>query len=119
MASIDVEAPLVFAFNLSDLGRKSHILELLPAVELLENHIRYAIAHGNRDGHFHIQQKDGLSYLHMGRKPAAPGTYLLEIVSVPLSRVRELPKLEAGKELDSVAGEMGRALKMKLQLHLF
>lgn len=110
----------MFALNLSDLGRKTHILELLPAVEPLENHIRYAIAQGNRDAHFHIQQKEGLSYLHLGRKPAGPGTYLLQIVSMPVSRPRELQKLEAGKELNSAAdGEMGHALKMKLQLHLF
>lgn len=119
MASIDVEAPLVFALNLSDLGRKTHILELLPAVEPLEKHIRYVIAQGNRDAHFHLQQKEGLSYLHLGHKPAGPGTYLLEIVSVPVSRPRELQKLEPGKERNSAAGEMGHALKMKLQLHLF
>ncbi|XP_026546650.1 fibrillin-2-like, partial [Notechis scutatus] len=119
LGSIDVEAPLVFALNLSDLGRKAHILELLPAVAPLENHIRYVIAQGNSDGHFRIREKEGLSYLHVGRKPATPGTYLLEIVSVAMSRLRELPKPEAAKDFDSVAGETGQALKMKLQLHLF
>ncbi|KAG8127115.1 hypothetical protein E2320_022245 [Naja naja] len=119
LGSIDVEEPLVFAFNLSDLGRKAHILELLPAVAPLENHIRYVITQGNSDGHFRIREKEGLSYLHVGRKPATPGTYLLEIVSVALSRLRELPKPAAAKDFNSLARETGQALKMKLQLHLF
>ncbi|KAK9408905.1 fibrillin-3 [Crotalus adamanteus] len=72
LASVDVEAPLVFALNLSDLGRKTHILELLPAVAPLENHIRYVIAQGNRDARFHIQQKEGLSYPPPGPQAGRP-----------------------------------------------
>lgn len=119
MASIDVETPLAIALNLSDLRRKEHILELLPAVAPLENRVRYTISQGNEDGFFHIHQKEGLSYLHLTHKQASPGTYLLEIVSMPLYRKRELLKLEALKDLDYLAGELGQVLKMRLHLHLF
>lgn len=119
LASIDVDMPLTVALNLSDLGHREHILELLPAVAPLENRVRYVIAQGNEEGFFHIHQKEGLSYLHLARKQATPGTYLLEIISMPLYRKRELQKLEALKDLDYFTGELGQALKMRLQLHLF
>ncbi|KAL8177494.1 UNVERIFIED_CONTAM: Fibrillin-2 [Gekko kuhli] len=119
LASIDVETPLAIALNLSDLRRKEHIVELLPAVAPLENRVRYVISRGNEDGFFHIHQKEGLSYLHLTHKQASPGTYLLEIVSMPLYRKRELQKLEALKDLDYLAGELGQVLKMRLHLHLF
>ncbi|XP_029819725.1 LOW QUALITY PROTEIN: fibrillin-2 [Manacus vitellinus] len=119
LASMDVEAPLSMTLNLSDLARKEHILELLPAVEPLENRVRYLISQGNEEGYFRIHQKEGLSFLHLGRKKILPGTYLLEIVSVPLYRRRELQKLEAKNHLDYLAGELGQALRMKLQLQLY
>ncbi|XP_074783839.1 fibrillin-2-like [Athene noctua] len=119
LASMDVDAPLSMMLNLSDLAHKEHILELLPAVEPLENRVRYLISHGNEDGYFRIHQKEGLSYLHLGRKKIVPGTYLLEIVSVPLYRKRELQKLEAKNHLNYLAGELGQALRMKLQLQLY
>uniref|UniRef100_A0A8C9EQH9 Fibrillin 3 n=1 Tax=Pavo cristatus TaxID=9049 RepID=A0A8C9EQH9_PAVCR len=102
LASMDVEAPLSMMLNLSDLAHNEHILELLPAVEPLENRVRYLISHGNEDGYFRIHQKEGLSFLHLGRKKIVPGTYLLEIMSVPL-----------------YPGELGQALRMKLQLQLY
>ncbi|XP_061457760.1 fibrillin-2-like [Rhineura floridana] len=119
LASIDVGAPMVVALNLSNLGPKEHILELLPAMAPLENRVRYIIAHRNQAGYFHIHQKEGLSYLHLARKQAALGTYMLEIASVPLYHKRELRELEALKDLDYLTGELGEALKMRLQLHLF
>uniref|UniRef100_A0ACB8F1H3 Fibrillin-2 n=1 Tax=Sphaerodactylus townsendi TaxID=933632 RepID=A0ACB8F1H3_9SAUR len=119
LASIDVETPLALALNLSDLRRKEHILDILPAVASLENHVRYVISQGNQDGFFRIHQKEGLSYLHLTHHQATPGTYLLEIVSMPLYRKRELQKLEALKDLDYLAGELGQVLKMRLHLHLF
>ena len=79
LASMDVEAPLSMMLNLSDLAHNEHILELLPAVEPLENRVRYLISHGNEDGFFRIHQKEGLSFLHLGRKKIVPGTYLLAI----------------------------------------
>uniref|UniRef100_A0A8C2T004 Fibrillin 3 n=1 Tax=Coturnix japonica TaxID=93934 RepID=A0A8C2T004_COTJA len=117
--SMDVEAPLSMTLNLSDLAHNEHILELLPAVEPLENRVRYLISHGNEDGYFRIHQKEGLSFLHLGRKKIVPGTYLLEIMSVPLYRKRELQKLEAKNDLNYLAGELGQALRMKLQLQLY
>uniref|UniRef100_A0A8C3RBV6 Fibrillin 3 n=1 Tax=Cyanoderma ruficeps TaxID=181631 RepID=A0A8C3RBV6_9PASS len=119
LASMDVEAPLSMALNLSELAHKEHILELLPAVEPLENRVRYAISQGNEDGLFRIHHKEGLSFLHLGRKKIPPGTYLLEIVSVALPRRRELHKLEANNHLEHLAGELGQALRMKLQLQLY
>ncbi|RMC01031.1 hypothetical protein DUI87_22718 [Hirundo rustica rustica] len=119
LASMDVDAPLSMALNLSELAHKEHILELLPAVEPLENRVRYAISQGNEDGLFRIHHKEGLSFLHLGRKKIPPGTYLLEIVSVALPRRRELHKLEADNHLEYLAGELGQALRMKLQLQLY
>lgn len=119
LASIDVDTPLVVVVNRSDLGRKEHILELLPALAPLENRVRYVIAQGNEEGFFHIHQKEGLSYLHLVRKQTPAGTYLLEIVSMPLYRKWELQKLEAAKDLDYLTGELGQVLKMRVQLHLF
>uniref|UniRef100_A0A674K3X4 Fibrillin 3 n=1 Tax=Terrapene triunguis TaxID=2587831 RepID=A0A674K3X4_9SAUR len=119
LASVDIDAPLSMSLNLSALDHKEHILELLPAVEPLENHVRYVVSHGNEDGYFRIHQKEGLSYLHLGRKKIVPGTYLLEIVSVPLYRKKELQKLEAKNDLNYLAGELGQALRMRLQLQLY
>lgn len=119
LASVDTDAPLPMFLNLSDLAHKEHILELLPAVEPLENRVRYMISHGNEDGYFRIHQKEGLSYLHLGRKKIVPGTYMLEIMSVPLYRKKELQKLEAKNDLNYLAGELGQALRMRLQLQLY
>lgn len=119
LASVDIDAPLSMRLNLSALDHKEHILELLPAAEPLENHVRYVVSHGNEDGYFRIHQKEGLSYLHLGRKKIMPGTYLLEIVSVPLYRKKELQKLEAKNDLNYLAGELGQALRMRLQLQLY
>uniref|UniRef100_A0A8U7NV94 Uncharacterized protein n=1 Tax=Corvus moneduloides TaxID=1196302 RepID=A0A8U7NV94_CORMO len=119
LASMDVDAPLSMTLNLSELAHKEHILELLPAVEPLENRVRYTISQGNEEGLFRIHHKEGLSFLHLGRKKILPGTYLLEIVSVALPRRRELHKLEANNHLDHLAGELGQALRMKLQLQLY
>uniref|UniRef100_A0A5F8GBW2 Fibrillin 3 n=1 Tax=Monodelphis domestica TaxID=13616 RepID=A0A5F8GBW2_MONDO len=75
LASVDTEAPLAMALNLSNLGPREHILELLPAVEALENRVLYIIAHGNEAGFFRMQHKEGLSYLRLGRKKPGPGAY--------------------------------------------
>uniref|UniRef100_A0A5F8H1B1 Fibrillin 3 n=1 Tax=Monodelphis domestica TaxID=13616 RepID=A0A5F8H1B1_MONDO len=110
LASVDTEAPLAMALNLSNLGPREHILELLPAVEALENRVLYIIAHGNEAGFFRMQHKEGLSYLRLGRKKPGPGAYQLEVMSVPRP---------AGDELGEPAGQGGHALRLKLQLQLY
>ncbi|XP_068954872.1 fibrillin-3 isoform X1 [Petaurus breviceps papuanus] len=110
LASVDTEAPLAMALNLSNLGPREHILELLPALEALENRVLYIIAHGNEGGFFRMQHKEGLSYLRLGRKKPGPGAYQLEVMSVPRP-----PGDEPGEQ----AGEGGQALRLKLQLLLY
>uniref|UniRef100_A0A8C5M4L9 Fibrillin 1 n=1 Tax=Leptobrachium leishanense TaxID=445787 RepID=A0A8C5M4L9_9ANUR len=119
LASVDINAPLIMSLNISDLANKKHILELIPAIESLQNHVRYIISQGNVDGHFRINYKDGHSYLHLGHKKVTPGTYNLKITSLPLYRKKELQKLEDEKDINYLRGEIGQALKMKVQLQLY
>ncbi|XP_029441857.1 fibrillin-2-like, partial [Rhinatrema bivittatum] len=119
LASMDTEALLLMTLNISELAHRQHILELLPALEALENHVRYIISHGNEEGYFRIHQEEGLSYLHLGPRRATPGTYALEITSVPLYRRQELRELEHQNDLNYLAGETGQVLRMRLQIRLY
>ncbi|XP_006007076.2 fibrillin-2 [Latimeria chalumnae] len=119
MASLDTDMPLVMRFNISELHAKGHILELIPAIETLNNHVRYIISYGNDDGIFRIHQKDRLSYLHTIKKKSVPGTYTLEITSMPLFKKKELQKLENSHDENYLLGELGEALKMRLQIELY
>lgn len=117
--SVAMDSPVNMKFNLSGLGSKEHILELVPAIEPLNNHIRYIISQGNDDGVFRIHQRNGLSYLHTAKKKLTPGTYTLEISSIPLYGKKELRKLEEHNEDDYLLGVLGEALRMKLQIELY
>lgn len=117
--SVAMDSPVSMKFNLSGLGSKEHILELVPAIEPLNNHIRYVISQGNDEGVFRIHQKNGLSYLHTAKKKLTPGTYTLEISSIPLYGKKELRKLEEHNEDDYLLGVLGEALRMKLQIELY
>lgn len=119
LQSIAMDSPVHVKLNVSGLGSKEHILELLPAIEPLTNHVRYVISHGNEAGAFRIHQRNGLSYLHPARKKLAPGTYTLEISSVPLYKKKELQKLEETNDHDYLLGELGAALRMRLQIQLY
>ncbi|KAF7468176.1 Hypothetical predicted protein [Marmota monax] len=119
LESVDMDSPINMKFNLSGFGSKEHILELMPAIEPLNNHIRYVISQGNDDGIFRIHQRNGLSYLHTAKKKLTPGTYTLEITSIPLYRKKELKKLEESNEDDYLLGELGEALRMRLQIQLY
>jgi hypothetical protein len=119
LESVDMDSPVNMKFNLSGLGSKEHILELMPAIEPLNNHIRYVISQGNDDGIFRIHQRNGLSYLHTAKKKLIPGMYTLEITSIPLYRKKELKKLEESNEDDYLLGELGEALRMRLQIQLY
>lgn len=119
LESVDMDSPMRMKFNLSGLGSKEHILELMPAIEPLNNHIRYVISQGNDDGIFRIHQRNGLSYLHTAKRKPAPGTYTLEITSIPLYKKKELKKLEDSNEDDYLLGELGEALRMRLQIQLY
>ncbi|XP_031824464.1 fibrillin-2-like isoform X1 [Sarcophilus harrisii] len=117
--SVDMDTPIKMKFNLSSLGNKLHILEGMPAIESLNNHIQYIISQGNDNSIFRIDQQDELTYLHMAKKKSVPGTYTLEITSIPLYKKKEMKKLEDSNEDNYLLGELGEALKMKLHIQLY
>ncbi|XP_068278145.1 fibrillin-2 isoform X1 [Nyctibius grandis] len=119
LESLDMDSPLKMRVNISRLDNKEHILELMPAIEPLTNHVRYIISHGNDDGIFRIHQRDGLSYLHTVKKKSVPGTHTLEITSIPLYKKKELKKLEDSNEDSYLLGELREALRMRLWLDLY
>ncbi|KFQ66599.1 Fibrillin-2, partial [Pelecanus crispus] len=119
LESLDMDSPLKMRVNISRLDNKEHILELVPAIEPLTNHVRYIISHGNDDGIFQIHQRDGLSYLHTVKKKSVPGTHTLEITSIPLYKRKELKKLEDSNEDNYLLGELGEALRMRLWIDLY
>ncbi|NXD85850.1 FBN2 protein, partial [Halcyon senegalensis] len=119
LESLDMHSPLKMRVNISRLDGKEHLLELMPAIEPLTNHVRYIILHGNDDGIFRIHQRDGLSYLHIVKKKSVPGTHTLEITSIPLYKKKELKKLEDSNEDNYLLGELGEALRMRLCIDLY
>ncbi|XP_064901783.1 fibrillin-2 [Columba livia] len=119
LESLDMDSPLKMRVNVSRLDNKEHILELMPAIEPLTNHVRYIISHGNDDGIFQIHQRDGLSYLHTVKKKSVPGSHTLEITSIPLYKKKELKKLEDSSEDNYLIGELGEALRMRLWIDLY
>ncbi|XP_077200578.1 fibrillin-2 isoform X1 [Paroedura picta] len=119
LESLDIDHPLIMKLNISTLGNKEHILDLMPAIQLLTNHVRYIVSSGNDSSIFRIHQVDGLSYLQVVKKQAVPGTYTLEIVSIPLYKKNELKKLEERNEDNYLLGELGEALKMRLYVELY
>lgn len=118
LASWDVDKLTVFAFNISHVSNKVRILELLPALTTLTNHNRYLIESGNENGFFKINQKEGISYLHFTKKKPVAGIYSLQISSTPLYKKKELNQLEDKYDKDYLSGELGDALKMKIQISL-
>ncbi|XP_056680679.1 fibrillin-2 isoform X2 [Monodelphis domestica] len=119
LENIDLDTPIKMKFNFSSLGNKLHILEFIPAIESLNNHIRYIISQGNENGIFRIHQQDGLSYLHTAKKKSVPGTYTLEITSIPLYKKKELKKLEDNNEDNYFLGELSEALRIRLHIQLY
>uniref|UniRef100_A0ACB8E5R9 Fibrillin-1 n=1 Tax=Sphaerodactylus townsendi TaxID=933632 RepID=A0ACB8E5R9_9SAUR len=118
LASWDIEKPAALVFNISDLNNRDRILKLIPALTALTNHNRYLIDSGNEDGFFRINQKEGVSFLHLTKKKAVPGTYLLQISSIPLYKKKELNQLEDKHDKDYLTGELGDNLKMKIEILL-
>ncbi|XP_058393999.1 fibrillin-3 [Diceros bicornis minor] len=109
LASLDSEAPLTLGLNLSRLGQAEHLLELRPALESLGSRVRYVIARGNKHGFFRMHHLRGLSSLQLGRRRPEPGTYQLEVVSVAEPW---------GTQPEGRPGPGGRALRLKVRLHL-
>nr|XP_015220808.1 PREDICTED: fibrillin-3 [Lepisosteus oculatus] len=119
LASVDTQAAIPMNLSLAMLQNKEPILELLPAIEPLEHHVRYVITHGNQNGHFRIlERRDGKSVLRLGRKAPAPGSYRLEIASLPIFGPRRLRQLEDEHDANYLLGEIGDALRIKLHIHL-
>ena len=119
LASVSIEDVLAFHLNISDLTTRDHILEFTPALSTLTNHVRYTIDYGNEEGHFKINQREGVSYLHLSKKKAlVSGAYELQISSVALYRKKELEDLEDTHDKDYLTGQLGDTLRMRVQLIL-
>lgn len=119
MASIDTHDSIPMNLSLASLLNKEPLLELLPALEPLENHVRYVITHGNAGEHFRLlERRDGKSVLRLGKRPPSPGSYRLEIASLRLFGPRRLQQLEKQHDSDYLRGEIGDALRIKLNIHL-
>ncbi|XP_016304947.1 fibrillin-2-like [Sinocyclocheilus anshuiensis] len=119
LASMDVQTSIPMNLSLAQLQNKEPLLELLPALEPLEHHVRYVITHGNQGKHFRIlERRDGKSVLRLGRKPPSPGLYRLEIASLRLFGPRKLQQMEDQHDSDYLLGEIGDALRIKLHIHL-
>lgn len=117
--SVDIDDTLQFNLNISTLKSQDHIMDFLPALSTLTNHVRYAIEYGNDDGLFKINQKDGISYLHISKKKSVqPGVYYLQIRSVPLYGRKEQTQLEEQRDRDYLSGQLGDSLLMKVQILL-
>lgn len=114
---MDIEDTLLFNLNISDVKSKDHILEFIPALSTLNNHVRYTIDFGNEEGLFKINQKEGISYLHLAKKKTlVPGAYFLQVSSVPMYKKKELAQLEDRHDKDYLTGQLGETLKMKVQI---
>lgn len=119
MASIDTQSSIPMNLSLSSLVNKEPLLELLPALQPLEHHVRYVITHGNANEHFRLlERRDGKSVLRLGKRPPPAGSYRLEIASLRLFGPRRLHQLEEQHDTDYLQGEIGDALRIKLLIHL-
>lgn len=119
MASVDTQSSIPMNLSLASLQNREPLLELLPALEPLEHHIRYVITHGNQAEHFRLlERRDGKTILRLGRKTPPAGSYRLEIASLPLYGPRQLRQLEDQHDTDYLLGEIGDALRIKLHIYL-
>ncbi|XP_039984544.1 fibrillin-2b [Xiphias gladius] len=119
MASMDTQASIPMNLSRASVLNKEPLLELLPALQPLEHHVRYVITHGNANEHFRLlERRDGKSVLRLGKRPPPPGSYRLEIASLPLFGPRRLHQLEEQHDSDYLQGEIGDALRIKLHIHL-
>uniref|UniRef100_A0A4W4F9J8 Fibrillin 2b n=1 Tax=Electrophorus electricus TaxID=8005 RepID=A0A4W4F9J8_ELEEL len=119
LASVDTQSSIPMNVSLASLQNKESLMEFLPALEPLEHHVRYVITHGNQGEHFRLlERRDGKSVLRLGRRPPAPGSYRLEIASLPLFGPRRLRQLEDRHDDDYLLGEIGDPLRIKLHIHL-
>lgn len=119
MASVDTHDSIPMNLSLASLLNKEPLLELLPALQPLEHHVRYVITHGNANEHFRVlERRDGKSVLRLGKRPPAPGSYRLDIASLPLFGPRKRHQLEEQHDSDYLQGEIGDALRIKLHIHL-
>ncbi|XP_057697171.1 fibrillin-2b isoform X1 [Corythoichthys intestinalis] len=119
MASVDTQASIPMNLSLASFLNKEPLLELLPALQPLEHHVRYVITHGNTDEHFRLlERRDGKSVLRLGKRPPPAGSYRLDIASLPLFGPRRRNQLEEQHDKDYLQGEIGDALRIKLHIHL-
>ncbi|TUO83207.1 Fibrillin-2 [Bagarius yarrelli] len=99
---------------------QNHIIEFLPALSTLKNHLRYTINSGNDNSLFKLNQRDGVTFLHLNknkRHHLLPGVYYLQLSGVPVYGKKELEVLEDQNDKDYLSGELGESLHIKLQIH--
>lgn len=119
MASVDTQDVIPMNVSLASLLNKEPLMELLPALQPLEHHVRYVITHGNTNEHFRLlERRDGKSVLRLGKKLPPAGSYRLDIASLRLFGPRRLQQLEELHDTDYLQGEIGDALRIKLHIHL-
>ncbi|XP_077462687.1 fibrillin-2b [Stigmatopora argus] len=119
LASVDTQASIPMNLTLASFLNKEPLLELLPALQPLERHVRYVITHGNGDEHFRLlERRDGKSVLRLGSRPPSAGSYRLDIAGLPLFGPRRRNQLEEQHDKDYLQGEIGGALRIKLLIHL-
>uniref|UniRef100_A0A8C5I4Y5 Fibrillin-2-like n=1 Tax=Gouania willdenowi TaxID=441366 RepID=A0A8C5I4Y5_GOUWI len=119
MASLDIQDSIPMNISLASLLNKEPLLELRPALQPLLHHVRYVITHGNANEHFRLlERRDGKSVLRLGKKLPLPGSYRLDIASLPLFGPRKLHQLEEQHDNNYLQGEIGGALRIKLHIHL-
>lgn len=119
MASVDTQDIIPMNVSLASLLNKEPLMELLPALQPLEHHVRYVITHGNANEHFRLlERRDGKSVLRLGKKLPPAGSYRLDIASLRLFGPHRLHQLEELHDTDYLQGEIGNALRIKLHIHL-
>lgn len=119
LASVDTDASIPMNLSLASFLNKEPLLELLPALQPLEHHVRYVITHGDASEHFRlVERRDGKSVLRLGKRPPPAGSYRLDIASLPLFGPRRRNQLEEQHDKDYLRGEIGDALRIKLHIHL-
>lgn len=94
-------------FNVSASGAKEHIVEFMPAIEPLNNHIRYVISQGMTMALSASTKGMAQLLAHSQEEARTPGMYTLEITMSSLQE-KESQKLEDSNEDDYLLGELGR-----------
>ena len=70
--------------DLSDVGRKTDLVKILPALSILQGNVNYTITN-RADGIFFLKEKNGVNSLHAKHKKLFKGmSYHIDIEAVPV-----------------------------------